>query len=134
MDRNLIELVWERAGSCCEYCRMPQEYDELPFQIDHIIAKQHRGPTVPSNLCLACFACNRHKCPNISGFEERTGRVVPLFHPRRQKWLRHFRWDGPLLVGRTGAGRVTVAVLAINLPYRVAWRRALIDAGLFPTT
>jgi hypothetical protein len=28
MERKLIELVWERAGSCCGYCRMPQEHDE----------------------------------------------------------------------------------------------------------
>jgi hypothetical protein len=112
---------------------MPQEYDELPFQVDHIIAKQHGGVTSPKNLCLACFACNHHKGPNIAGFEERTGRVVPLFHPRRQKWLRHFRWDGPVLVGRTAAGRVTVTTLAINLPYRVGLRRELIHAGLFPT-
>ena len=113
---------------------MPQEYDELPFQIDHIIAKQHDGTSILSNLCLACFACNHHKGPNISGFEKRTGKVVPLFHPRRQSWLRHFCWDGPLLVGRTAGGRVTVNVLAINLPYRVNLRRALIDAGLYPTT
>jgi hypothetical protein len=32
-DVNLRRLVWERAGSCCEYCRMKQEFDELTFQI-----------------------------------------------------------------------------------------------------
>lgn len=59
---------------------------------------------------------------------------LPFFHPRRQKWLRHFRWDGPFLVGRTAVGRVAVAVLAINLRHRVALRQGLIDAGLFPPT
>ncbi|HEX7380276.1 MAG TPA: hypothetical protein VF278_24385 [Pirellulales bacterium] len=38
MNVALSELVWRRSGGCCEYCRMPQAYDDLPFQIDHIIA------------------------------------------------------------------------------------------------
>jgi hypothetical protein len=25
-ERALEELVWERAGHCCEYCRMPQQH------------------------------------------------------------------------------------------------------------
>jgi hypothetical protein len=56
MDRALEELVWRRAGGRCEYCQLPHEGHELSFEIDHIIAKKHRGPTRASNLCLACFA------------------------------------------------------------------------------
>lgn len=55
MNIALVELVWKRAHHCCEYCRMPQIYDEIPFEIDHIIAEQHEGKTVASNLALACF-------------------------------------------------------------------------------
>ncbi len=40
MNIFLAELVWKRAQGCCEYCRMPQIYDELPFEIDHIVAEQ----------------------------------------------------------------------------------------------
>jgi hypothetical protein len=61
-----------------------------------------------------------------------TKKIVPLFNPRRHMWLRHFRWDGPLLAGLTPAGRATVAVLEINLPHRVAFRQGLIDEGVFP--
>jgi hypothetical protein len=57
---------------------------------------------------------------------------VRLFNPRRHKWARHFRWDGPLLVGRTPIGRVTVHVLGMNDPIRVALRQELIEEGLFP--
>ncbi len=32
---------------------MPQIYDELPFEIDHVIAEQHGGKTVASNLALS---------------------------------------------------------------------------------
>ncbi len=53
MDRALREQVWQRAGNCCEYGRMPQEYDDSTFEIDHILAPSHDGPTRAANLCLA---------------------------------------------------------------------------------
>jgi hypothetical protein len=56
MERALEDWVWERANHSCEYCRVPQEYDRLAFEIDHIIARKHRGPSRAGNLCLACFA------------------------------------------------------------------------------
>lgn len=65
MDRALEELVWQRAEGRCEYCQVSQEQDELTFEIDHVIARKHRGPTRSGNLCLACFACNNHKKSNI---------------------------------------------------------------------
>jgi hypothetical protein len=43
MDEALIQLVWDRAGSACEYCLMPQIFFPAAFQIDHIIARQHGG-------------------------------------------------------------------------------------------
>jgi hypothetical protein len=132
MEHALEELVRRRAGGCCEYCRVPQAHDRLPFEIDHIIALKHRGPTRDNNLCLACFACNNHKGPNVAGVDPKTKRVVPLFNPRRHKWHRHFRWDGPVLVGLTPLGRTTVVVLEINLDYRVAFRQGLIEEGAFP--
>src|SRR5438876_1073478 len=132
MERALEELVWRRAVNCCEYCRVPQAYDRLPFEIDHIIARKHRGPTRAGNLCLACFACNNHKGPNIAGVDVDTNTIVQLFNPRRHKWQRHFRWDGPLLIGLTAIGRATISVLEINLPDRVAFRQGLIAEGVFP--
>ena len=132
MDRALEQLVWDRAGHRCEYCQVAQEHDRLPFEIDHIIAKKHGGPTRASNLCLACFADNNHKGPNIAGLDPRTRKLTPLFNPRRHKWHRHFRWSGPALVGRTPIGRTTNVVLEINLDYRVAFRQGLIDEGVFP--
>jgi hypothetical protein len=111
---------------------LPQACDRLPFQIDHIIARKHHGPTRPGNLCLACFACNNHKGSNISGIDVKTKKIVGLFNPRRHKWSRHFRWAGPVLVGLTPSGRATVAVLEINLDYRINFRQKLIEEGLFP--
>lgn len=132
MNASLIRLVRDRAEKCCEYCLLPQSVTFVPHEIEHIVAQQHGGPTVERNLALACFACNHHKGPNLAGVDPRTGKRTWLFNPRRQKWARHFRWRGAILLGRTPVGRTTVAVLAINLPYRVEQREALILEGVFP--
>jgi hypothetical protein len=93
MNKATEDLIRERAHHCCEYCRMPQEYDDLPFQFDHIIAKTHGGPDDPPNRALACVPCNLYKGPNLSGVDSQTGKVVRLFDPRRQNWNRHFRCE-----------------------------------------
>ncbi len=131
MERPLEQIVLQRAGGRCEYCHLSQEHIDLSFEIDHIIAKKHRGITRASNLCLACFACNNHKGTNISGIDDKTKKLVPLFNPRRHKWAKHFRWDGAVLVGLTPIGRATVFVLEINLDHRVGLRQGLIDEGVF---
>ena len=132
MEKALQNLVWERSKSICEYCRMPSAYDELPFQIDHIIALKHQGDTVGDNLALACFSCNNHKGPNIAGIDPDTGELSALFHPRTDNWSTHFQWQGSTLHGRTPIGRTTVVVLNINLPHRIDLRSALISEGVFP--
>jgi hypothetical protein len=131
-EGSLIDFVRERAGDCCEYCQLPQMYSSTRFQLDHIIAEQHGGRTVGENLALACLADNNHKGPNLAGIDAKTGKKVWLFNPRRHKWSRHFRWQGPILIGRTAIGRATISVLAINLPHRLAQRAALIAEGVFP--
>jgi hypothetical protein len=111
---------------------MPQQYDLLTFQCDHIIARKHHGTDDLANLALACFACNNHKGPNIAGVDPETGTVIRLFHPRQDRWEDHFEWRGAVLVGRTPIGRATIDVLAINLPYRIRLRQVLILEGVFP--
>jgi hypothetical protein len=59
----LEELKWRRAGRCCEYGRVPQAYDDAPFEIDHVIAQKHGGPTVPGNRALSGLHDNGHKGP-----------------------------------------------------------------------
>jgi hypothetical protein len=132
MEQALVNQVWQRADSLCEYCRMPQHCDLLTFQIDRIIARKHHGTDDLSNLALACFACNNHKGPNIAGVDPDTKEVVRLFHPRQDHWKDHFEWHGAILVGRTSVGRVTIDVLAVNLPHRVRLRQMLIVEGVFP--
>jgi len=134
MDAALVRLVWQRANGCREYCLIPQAADDATFEIDHIVARKHVGPTVASNLCLSCYYCNSFKGSDLSSLDPKTRKLTPLFHPRRHKWAKHFRWDGPLLVGRTPIGRVTVSLLHINDEYRVELREVLIEEGVFPPT
>ncbi len=111
---------------------MAQAFSQSIFEIDHVIARKHRGNTVASNLALSCFYCNSFKGCNIGGLDPVTGKLTKLFHPRRHTWHRHFYWDGPYLIGRTAIGRTTIEVLLINLDLRVAHRQLLIEAGVWP--
>ncbi|MCH8923089.1 MAG: HNH endonuclease [Planctomycetes bacterium] len=132
MNDPLRELVFQRAAGNCEYCRVSQQFDPITFELDHIIARKHRGQTVSGNLALACFSCNNFKGPNVSGVDPESGKVEPLYHPRNDSWSEHFEWHGATLVGKTPCGRATVEVLEINVPYRVIFRRELIEEGVFP--
>lgn len=129
MDARLVRLVRRRARSACEYCHMPHQFDELPFEIDHVIPSVHGGRTIAGNLALSCFCCNRFKGPNLAGVDPKTRKLSRLFNPRRHAWHRHFRWDGPRLVGRTAIRRATVRVLKINELLRVRLRAELIAEG-----
>jgi hypothetical protein len=111
---------------------MPQAFYRARFQIEHVVAQQHGGPTAADNLALACQHCNSHKGPNLAGIDPDTGQLSRLFHPRRDAWDDHFAWSGHVLVGKTPVGRATVAVLAVNdEDYRVV-RAALLAEGVFP--
>lgn len=133
IDVSTRERVLRRAGHRCEYCRLHEDDHPLfTFHVEHIIAKQHGGRDVLSNLALACHQDNLRKGPNLTGIDPLTKKLVKLFNPRRYRWAAHFRWDGPTLVGRTAIGRATVAVLGMNLSHRVTLRRELIAVGRFP--
>jgi HNH endonuclease len=97
------------------------------FHVEHIIAEQHGRRDHPDNLALACHHCNHHKGTNLSGIDRRTGNVVRLFHPRRQKWQRHFRLLGTRVIGRTQCGRATVTLLEMNRRDRVELRKGLLS-------
>jgi hypothetical protein len=132
MDASLIRQVWRRADGRCEYCQLSQELDDRPFEIDHIRSQKHRGPTLSRNLALTCFRCNSFKGSDISGIDPKTGKLTALYNPRRHKWTRHFSWQDAYLTGHTAVGRVTIAVLRINDPFRVELREMLIEEGVFP--
>jgi 5-methylcytosine-specific restriction endonuclease McrA len=124
MDATTRDLVRRRADN--EYCLLPQEHSELTHHIEHIIAKQHGGGDDVDNLALACHRCNLRKGPNLTGVDPISGELVPLFHPRRDRWAEHFLLHGVRIQGITPAGRATVKVLAMNDARRLELRSELL--------
>lgn len=104
------------------------------FSIEHIKPLQAGGKTVFANLALACEGCNSHKQAQTQAVDPISSKVVPLFHPRRQKWFEHFSWniDFTLILGLTPTGRATVEALQFNRVSVVNLRRALIAIGEHP--
>src|SRR5437879_2137601 len=102
MTKRLRAAVRRRAGQRCEYCLLTEELHPGRFTVEHIIAEKHGGPTELSNLAWACLHCNLHKGTDLVGRDGagRWAKLVPLFNPRRHKWDRHFRFEGPFILGR----------------------------------
>ncbi|MDB6003938.1 MAG: restriction endonuclease [Prosthecobacter sp.] len=126
-DPATARLVRERGAGRCEYCHLPEAVAELPFQIDHIIARKHLGPTQESNLAFACYPCNSAKGPNIAGIDPVSSTLAPLFHPRKDLWSDHFEWQGAWLFGKSPRARATIQVLGINDAEAVALRESLLE-------
>src|ERR1700733_5146501 len=129
MDAATRDLVRQRAGDRCEYCRLHQEYSGLRHHIEHITARQHGGSDDLDNLALACHRCNLHKGPNLSAVDPLTDSVAILFHPRRDRWSEHFAFRGKYIEGLTPSGRATAEVLALNDPCRLELRQELLRLG-----
>lgn len=129
--QSIERIVRERAKDRCEYCRLPQAFSTRHFQIDHVHARQHLSDDFLDNLALSCDRCNGNKGPNVAGIDLASREVVPLFNPRTQVWNEHFVWVGPLLLGLTRVGIVTIHVLKVNHASAVALRAAIMRLGRF---
>jgi hypothetical protein len=108
----------------CEYCKLPDSLGFADFEIDHIIARAHRGGDELENLAWSCLSCNLYKGPNLASVDPQTGLIVNLFNPRRNVWNSHFRLSEGLILPRTAKGRATLVLLRINAPQTFMLRRA----------
>jgi hypothetical protein len=132
MDARTRQLVRQRAGERCEYCRLPGTADEWPFHVDHIVARVHGGDDSPRNLSWSCTQCNLHKASNFASIDPVTGDRVNLFNPRQDLWQEHFAVgvEGHI-VGTTASGRATVRLLDMNGIPQLDLRRELIEQGAY---
>ncbi len=129
----LRQLVTERAKGRCEYCRFPDDAAFLSFEVDHIISEKHGGATTAENLALACVFCNSFKGTDLGSLDPLTGQLTPFFNPRTQIWSEHFAVEAEgQLQPLTPEGRVTVAILRMNVPERVVERQLLTEVGRYP--
>lgn len=126
-------LARERAGNCCEYCRVAETDRLSRLHVDHIIAQKHGGTDEDDNLCVACYKCNGYKGSNVAGLDPVSGEATRLYNPRQQRWDEHFRVNpDATLTGLTPEGRTTTAVLRINDPARVVPRRLALIVNEYP--
>jgi 5-methylcytosine-specific restriction endonuclease McrA len=132
--RAIRRKVRDRAGDRCEYCRHPASFSCAPFVCEHVLPRARGAGSTLAELAWACPACNGHKYAKTHARDPQTGRSVPLFNPRRQRWARHFAWaEGNLIIeGKTATGRATVAALHLNNPALVNLRRALLAVREHP--
>jgi len=120
---TLRNLVYERAGGCCEYCLISETVSFATHQIDHIIAEKHGGQTVKENLALSCAICNKYKGSDIASIDGETGAIVPLFNPRKDVWSEHFKIENGFFIGLTPSARATIRLLQINNSARIEERK-----------
>ena len=113
---DLRRLTRDRAGGICEYCRSQERFSPQRFSVEHIKPQSAGGDSTPENLALSCQGCNGHKYTKQEAPDPVTSRIVPLFHPQRQRWSEHFAWsaDSSQIVGMTSVGRATVEALQMN--------------------
>lgn len=121
---GLRDLVRARAQNCCEYCLTAEMLSGARGEIDHVTPRARQGQSRAENLALACPACNGHKHACTHAVDSASGKRVPLFNPRQQKWSDHFAWnlDRTEIIGLTAIGRATVAALQMNDPLIVTAR------------
>ena len=98
-------------------------------QVDHIVAQKHGGETLAENHALSCISGNQGKDADLSSLDPHTGEFTALFHPRRQRWREHFELRGLFILPETPTGRVTVRLLQLNAPERIAEHEWFAVAG-----
>jgi hypothetical protein len=130
---NARRQVIQQAEDRCEYCGLSQAGQEATFHVDHIVPVTAGGTATLDNLALACVSCSLRKGARQQAQDPTTSKEAPLFHPRREVWVRHFRWDGVRILGLTATGRATVAALGMNRPLALAIRREEAIRGRLPS-
>ncbi|PDW03335.1 HNH endonuclease [Candidatus Viridilinea mediisalina] len=136
VSAELRTLVVERARHRCEYCLSPARYATQRLSVEHVLPRAKGGQTTLANLALACQGCNNHKYNHTEATDPVSELIVPLYHPRHDRWCDHFAWSADLLVmvGITPTGRATVAALLLNRDGIVNLRRLLLGVGEHPPT
>ena len=132
VPEELLRAVRARAGGRCQYCLMHESLQGATFHLEHVIPLCRGGGSDLENLVLACPGCNLHKAGRITATDPATGEEMRLFHPLRQPWPEHFRFEGYQIEGLTAVGRATVEVLNLNHFRRQRIREVEEAFGLYP--
>ncbi len=128
------QFVAARAGHRCEYCHAPEAIFNFPFEVEHIVPPGRGGDDAEPNWALACRSCNLFKSDALVAVDRESGESIPLFHPRRDDWESHFRFDlqQGIIVGLTPVGRATADLLRLNADFQASARKQWLLLGLLP--
>jgi HNH endonuclease len=131
---SLRAQVAAQARYRCGYCLTQEVVSGIPLTLEHIIPRALGGADTEENLWLSCRLCNEAKGVQTEATDPDTEALVPLFNPRTDQWGEHFGWseDGARLLGRTVAGRATIAALSLNSELRVRSRAIWVEVGYHP--
>jgi hypothetical protein len=58
MTDRLADPVRTKAMHACEYCRLSEDCHPGVFEVEHVIAKKHGGPTTLAHLAYSCLHWN----------------------------------------------------------------------------
>lgn len=123
MDAILEGVLLVRAEYRCEYCH--RRLSDTGWQKEHIWPESRGGSSQEGNLAVSCQRCNSNKQDHVEWVDRLTGSTYPLFNPRTMNWVEHFRAAHDEVVGISGVGRATAALLfrstAQYLPRDLAW-------------
>lgn len=130
------QYALHRAEYACEYCKLLTNYFTSTPEIEHIIPLSKGGRDERSNYAIACGFCNRYKGDATEGLDSVSQEITPLFNPRTDNWIDHFKWSSDTLsvIGKTPIGRVTVERLKLNRTTAINLRRVTIDLGHPPAS
>lgn len=133
---KLRQKVADDSNGLCAYCLSQEVISGTQFTVDHIIPESLGGESTLGNLCLCCWDCNLIKQNRIAGIDPETNQATPLFHPQKQSWSDHFKWEqaGLYLRGITAVGRATVNLMRLNRPLLLQARKRWIEVGWHPPT
>ena len=125
-------FVRERALQSCEYCRIPELFSFLGFEIDHIISIKHGGSNELDNLSWACAFCNNYKGSDLGTILLPAKKIIRFYNPRVDLWEDNFEFSGPLINPKTDIGEATIKIFQFNEVNRIIERELCLATGLIP--
>ena len=77
--------IFQRDKNTCQYCG--NKFDAKDLNLDHVIPRQHNGPTTWENIVCSCIPCNSrksNKTPEQAGMNLIRQPHKPHWHPFMQ--------------------------------------------------
>lgn len=117
---TLWQVVRQRAGFACEFCRVRESDVGGELTVDHFQPTSRGGDDNSANLIYCCPRCNLYKADYWPDGPSQP----PLWNPRSNAADQHFvSLSEGSLAGLTPTGRFTITRLRLNRPQLLEYRR-----------